>query len=173
MKLTIKLSICITNIIVLGLCANTFAQQVPTTKTIPQPPSERYNSGLGRLLTTEIERAKIDDLRFNVKPPEPPKIVQEVGPPQLQLDGISVRPDRPLGQRVTVWIDGRAYPENALPIGLSIVKNSSGEVMGINSKIGKGKTEFAKIGTLITRPQTADEAKALEQGAADASKAVK
>jgi hypothetical protein len=131
-------------------------------------PTERYGTGLGKLLTTESERVKIDNLRFNVKPPEPPKVAQEVGPPQLHLDGVSNRPDRPLGQRVTVWIDGRAYPENALPEGLSLVRTPSGEVTGMNSKVGKGKTEFAKIGTFITRPQTADEAKAAQNQSKEA-----
>ena len=168
MKLMSKSSYHLASIfILLSMSASAFTQQAPT------PPSERFSGGLGRLLTTEVERSKIDNLRFNVKPPEAPKVVQEVGPPQLHLDGVSVRPDRPIGQRVTVWIDGRAYPENALPQGLSIVKNGSGEVAGMSSKVGKGKTEVAKIGTFITRPQTADEAKALEQAAADASRVVK
>lgn len=141
-----------------NLCITSAWAQTAAIAPSAKPVQQHYGQGLGRLLTTEAERAKIDDLRFNIAPP-PPKQREEVGPPQLQIDGISQRPDRPPGQRVTVWIDGRAYPENALPQGLKLVRAANGEVTGITSQTGKNKTEFAKIGDVITRPQTADEAK--------------
>ena len=155
------------HLLALGLCAfGTFGAlaQSGTTQTA-SPAQQHYGRGLGKLLTSEAERAKIDDLRFNIAPP--PKPIQEAGPPQLHIDGITQRPDRPAGQRVTVWIDGRAYLENALPQGLKLVRAANGEVTGITSQIGKGKTEFAKIGDVITRPQTADEAQAAAQAIKD------
>ena len=141
--------------------------------------SNQYGVGLGKLLTTERERVKIDHLRFN-KAPEPSKkavkeVVKEVvkketpimveAPKPWRIDGISNRPNRPLGQRISVWIEGQVYPEDALPQGLSVVRNAAGEVIGLNSVVGKGTTEFAKIGDSITRPQTAEEAKAIEKSA--------
>lgn len=128
-----------------------------------------YGKGLGRLLTTEAERAKIDDLRFYVAPP--PKPVQDAGPALLQIDGVTMRPDRPIGQKVTVWIDGRPYLENALPPGLKLLKNANGEVTGMSSKIGKNKTAFAQIGAPIPRPQTTEEAEAERQAAENLLKA--
>jgi hypothetical protein len=124
----------------------------------------RYGTGLGRLLTTERERAKIDDIRFNVvaQIKAEKKEAAEGGSKLLHIDGVSYRPDRPAGQRVSVWINGRVYVENALPQGISLVRNAQGEVIGLNSLVSKGKTEFAKIGDDITRPQTAAEAQALE-----------
>jgi hypothetical protein len=117
---------------------------------------KRHGQGLGRLLTTEAERTKIDDQRFYAA--TPPKPVQQLGPAMLQIDGVTVRPDRPIGQQVTVWIDGRAYLENALPPGLKLQKNTNQEVTGMTSKIGKNKTAFAQIGASIPRPQTPEEA---------------
>jgi hypothetical protein len=144
---------------VIGLLssANGTAQSTLQPQAQPLPLPIRYGQGLGRLLTTEAERAKMDDLRFNIAPPPKPK--EETGPPQLQIDGISNRPDRPQGQRITIWLDGRAYLEQELPAGLKLVRSASGDITGLSSQIRKGKTEFAKIGDLITRPQTADEAK--------------
>lgn len=126
----------------------------------------RYSTGLGRLITSERERTKIDDLRFNVI--EQVKAAKEQvieGPKLLRIEGVTQRPDRPLGERTSVWINGRVYSENELPAGLNIVRNSKGEVIGLNSVVSKGKTEFAKIGDSITRPQSAAEAQALELAA--------
>jgi hypothetical protein len=124
----------------------------------------RYGTGLGRLLTTERERAKIDDIRFSVvaQIKAEKKEATEGGSKLLHIDGVSYRPDRPAGQRISVWINGRVYVENALPQGISLVRNAQGEVIGLNSLVSKGKTEFAKIGDDITRPQTAAEAQAIE-----------
>lgn len=131
----------------------------------------RYGTGLGRLLTSERERTKIDDLRFNVvEQVKAAKEEIEEGPKLLRIDGISHRPDRPVGQRTSIWIDGRVYAENELPYGLSIVRNSKGEVIGLNSVVSKGKTEFAKIGDDITRPQTPAEAQAIELAATQPKK---
>jgi hypothetical protein len=132
-----------------------------TTAQVTAP--TRYGKGLGRLLTTEAERTKIDDARFNVAPP--PKPVQDAGPAQLQIEGISLRPEQPAGRRVTIWIDGSPHLESDLPKGLSLVRNSSGEITGIRSQVSKGKSEFAKIGDMISRPQTDEEAKAQELAA--------
>ena len=89
----------------------------------------RYGSGLGRLLTTENERNKIDDLRFNVA--EPAKATKEElvdeSPKLLSIEGVTYRPDRPAGQRINIWISGRVYSENELPYGLSIVRNAKGD----------------------------------------------
>lgn len=127
----------------------------------------RYGSGLGRLLTSERERNKIDDLRFNVA--EPAKAAKEElvdeSPKLLSIEGVTYRPDRPAGQRINIWISGRVYAENELPYGLSIVRNAKGEVTGLNSVVSKGKVVFAKIGDDITRPQTAAEAQAIELAA--------
>jgi hypothetical protein len=125
----------------------------------------RYGKDLGRLLTSPSERLRLDDIRFNTPAlavvAEKPKV--EIEPPAvLSIGGISNRPDRPAGQRISVWINGRPFAESDLPPGLTLVRNASGEVIGMNSKIGNGKTEFAKIGDNITRPQTAEEAKAAE-----------
>ncbi len=131
----------------------------------------RYGTGLGRLLTSERERTKIDDLRFNVvEQVKAAKEEQEEGPKLLRIDGITQRPDRPAGQRTSVWINGNLYAENELPYGLTIARNAKGEVTGLNSVVSKGKTEFAKIGDDITRPQTAAEAKAIELAATQAKK---
>jgi len=117
----------------------------------------RYGTGLGRLLTSERERSKIDDVRFNVI--EQTKAVEE-GPKLLHIDGISHRPDRPKKERVTVWINGRPYAESDLPYGLTLVRNTKDEVIGVHSAVSKNKVEFAKIGDDVTRPQTAAEAEA-------------
>ena len=123
----------------------------------------RYGTGLGRLLTSERERTKIDDLRFSeIEQVKAAKEEQEEGPKLLHIDGITQRPDRPVGQRTSVWINGNLYAEKELPYGLTIVRNANGEVTGLNSVVSKGKTEFAKIGDDITRPQTAAEAQAIE-----------
>ena len=134
----------------------------------------RYGTGLGRLLTSERERSKIDDLRFKaVNPIVAAKVeMADEGPQLLRIDGVSHRPDRPAGQRTSVWISGRVYAENELPYGLSIVRNAKGEVIGLNSVVSKGKTEFAKIGDDITRPQTAAEAKTIELAATQPKKPV-
>jgi hypothetical protein len=126
----------------------------------------RYGTGLGRLLTSERERTKLDDLRFNVvEQVKAAKAEQEEGPKLLHIDGITQRPDRPARQRTSVWINGNPYAEKELPYGLTIVRSASGEVTGLNSVVSKGKTEFAKIGDDITRPQTAAEAQAIELAA--------
>jgi hypothetical protein len=129
----------------------------------------QYGAGLGKLLTTERERVKIDNLRFNNTTPEPVKVQDKeeapifVAPPKpWQIEGISHRPSRPLGQRTSIWIDGQVYTEDELPKGLSIVRNAQGEVIGLNSVVSKNRVEFAKIGDSITRPQTEDEAKVIE-----------
>lgn len=139
---------------------------------------KRYGSGLGKLLTTERERIKIDNLRFNIAPEavkvvavkaaEPVKVAE--APKPWRIDGISNRPNRPLGQRISVWLDGQVYSESDLPQGLSIVRNAQGEVVGLNSIVSKGKVEFANIGDSINRPQTAEEAKAIELAAKPAVK---
>lgn len=154
----------------LGGVHSAFAQTPQPSATSPAAAKNlgqtRYGTGLGRLLTSERERAKIDDLRFNVI--EQVKAAKEEiaeGPKLLHIDGISQRPDRPVGQRTSVWINGRVYAENELPAGLSFVRNSKGEITGLNSVVSKGKTEFAKIGDDITRPQTAAEALAIELAA--------
>jgi hypothetical protein len=143
--------------------------------SIAQPKNagqNQYGAGLGKLLTTERERIKIDNLRFNNNTPEPFKVQEKeeapvyVEPPKpWHIEGISNRPSRPVGQRISVWIDGQVYTEDELPKGLSIVRNAQGEVIGLNSVVSKGKIEFAKIGDSITRPQTAEEAKAIELAA--------
>lgn len=187
LSLTAKL----TSLIIAGCLLSTLAPaQAPTAPkavTPPTPPTAppalavapyapaaqlHFGQGLGRLLTTEAERTAIDAQRFNTAPPPPPppKPIAEVGPPQLYIDGVTMRPDRPIGQRVTVWIDGRAYLENALPRGLQLVKNANGEVTGMTSKTGKNKTEFAQIGNMISRPQTPEEAEAEKQAAQEADK---
>ena len=131
----------------------------------------RYGTGLGRLLTSERERTKIDDLRFYVvEQVKAAKEEQEEGPKLLHIDGITQRPDRPAGQRTSVWINGNLYAEKELPYGLTIVRNANGEVTGLNSVVSKGKTEFAKIGDDITRPQTAAEAQAIELAATQPKK---
>jgi hypothetical protein len=153
--------------------AQTPAAAAPQTqaKNIGQ---NRYGTGLGRLLTSERERTKIDDLRFNVV--EQAKAVKEEAaaieeaPKLLHIDGITQRPDRPVGQRISVWINGRVYAEDELPYGLSVARNAKGEVMGLNSAVSKGKTEFAKIGDDITRPQTAAESQAIELAAIQSKK---
>jgi hypothetical protein len=129
----------------------------------------RYGTGLGRLLTSERERSKIDDVRFNVI--EQIK-VEEEGPKLLHIDGVSNRPDRPKGQRISVWINGRPYAESDLPQGLTLVRNAKDEVIGINSIVSKGKTEFAKIGEDVTRPQTPAEAEAAALAAARATQKI-
>ncbi len=131
----------------------------------------RYGIGLGRLLTSERERTRIDDLRFNVA--EQTKAAKEEvdeGPKLLRIDGITQRPDRPVGQRTSVWINGKVYGESELPYGLSIVRNAKGDVTGLNSVVSKGKTEFAKIGDEITRPQTPAELQAMELSTAQPKK---
>jgi hypothetical protein len=126
----------------------------------------RYGTGLGRLLTSERERTKIDDLRFKVaEQVKAAKEAQEEAPKLLHINGITQRPDRPAGQRTSVWINGRVYAENELPYGLTIVRSASGEVTGLNSVVSKGNAEFAKIGDYITRPQAAAEAQAIELAA--------
>ncbi len=131
----------------------------------------RYGTGLGRLLTSERERTKIDDLRFNVvEQVKAAKEEADEGPKLLHIDGITQRPDRPAGQRISVWINGNLYAENELPYGLTIARNAKGEVTGLNSVVSKGKTEFAKIGDDITRPQTAAEAQAIELAATQPKK---
>lgn len=131
----------------------------------------RYGTGLGRLLTSERERIKIDDLRFNVVAQvKAAKEETDEDPKLLHIDGITQRPDRPAGQRISVWINGRVYAESELPYGLTIVRSASGAVTGLNSVLSKGKTEFAKIGDDITRPQTAAEAQAIELAAAQPKK---
>ena len=134
----------------------------------------RYGTGLGRLLTSERERTKIDDLRFSeiqqVKAAKEEQEEQTEGPKLLHIDGITQRPDRPAGQRTSVWINGNLYAEKELPYGLTIVRSASGEVIGLNSVMSKGKTEFAKIGDDITRPQTAAEAQAIELAATQPKK---
>jgi hypothetical protein len=132
----------------------------------------QYGIGLGKLLTTERERVKIDNLRFNIAPAPVKVQAKEVETPVYieppkpwRIEGISNRPSRPPGQRVSVWIEGQVYTEEELPKGLSIVRNSQGEVIGLNSIVSKSKVEFAKIGDSITRPQTAEEAKAIELAA--------
>jgi hypothetical protein len=156
----------------LALCAS--SQTTGPSATSAQAKNlgqTRYGTGLGRLLTSERERAKIDDLRFNVV--EQAKAVKEEadeGPKLLHINGITQRPDRPAGQRVSVWINGRVYAENELPYGLTVVRDGRGEVTGLSSVVSKGKTEFAKIGDDITRPQTAAEAQAIELAAAQPKK---
>jgi len=131
----------------------------------------RYGTGLGRLLTSERERAKIDDLRFNVvEQVKAAKEEAEEGPKLLHIDGITQRPDRPVGQRVSVWINGKVYAENELPYGLTIVRNVKGEVTGLNSVVSKGKIEFAKIGDDIPRPQTVAEIQATERAVTQSKK---
>ncbi len=154
----------------LGLMLSAFGQTAeqpsPNAAQTRNLGQTRYGTGLGRLLTSERERTKIDDLRFNVV--EQVKAAKEEvdeGPKLLHLDGITQRPDRPVGQRTSVWINGRVYAENELPYGLTIVRNTQGEVAGMNSVVSKGKTEFAKIGDDITRPQTPAEAQAIELAA--------
>lgn len=146
---------------------------------LPQPTSAqtRYGTGLGRLLTTEQERTRIDNRRFNVvEAVKETKTYIETAPDLLLIEGLTYRPDRPEGQRVSIWINGQVYAENALPAGLRLVRNSKGEVIGLNSVVAKGKTEFAKIGDSITRPQTTSEAQAAqaaEQAQKQADKPVK
>ncbi|MDI9334854.1 MAG: hypothetical protein QM533_10810 [Cytophagales bacterium] len=135
----------------------------------------RYGLGLGRLLTTESERSRIDDNRFNVKAvaliEAKIKTAVEVEVPSvLRIEGLSHRPDRPAGQRISVWINGKPFAEASLPYGLSLVRNNKGEIIGMNSVVAKGKTEFAKIGDSLTRPQTLEEAKA-ERAAGQAAAA--
>jgi hypothetical protein len=123
----------------------------------------RYGKGLGRLLTSESERTRIDQMRFHtaaVVTAAPTKEKVEEAPVRLSIEGITNRPSRPAGQRINIWINGKPYAESDLPQGLSLVRSASGEVMGVNSLVGNGKTEFAKIGDSITRPQTPEEAKA-------------
>ncbi len=119
----------------------------------------RYGVGLGHLITTEAERKKMDDARFHILPPV---VIKEATPTHQtwHLDGVTSRPDQPLGQRVTLWIDGRPYRELELPKGLSLVRDARGKVMGVKSITGKNKIEFAKIGDSITRPETEQEARA-------------
>lgn len=142
-------------------CALTYSQSYaqPDPALAPNQPAsqQRYGQGLGRLLTTEQERTKLDDIRFNVAPPSAP--IKAEPPAQWHIDGITNRPDRPEGQRITVWIDGKAHLENALPYGLKLVKDTNGQVKGVESKVSQNKTEFAHIGDAISRPQTPDEAK--------------
>ncbi len=132
----------------------------------------RYGTGLGSLLTSERERTKIDDVRFNVVEQVKAAKAEQVESPKLvlRIDGITQRPDRPAGQRTSVWINGNLYAENELPYGLTIARNAKGEVTGLNSVVSKGKTEFAKIGDDITRPQTAAEAQAIELAATQPKK---
>lgn len=125
--------------------------------------NKQYGLGLGRLLTSEFERGKLDEVRFNKT--APPAVYE--GPPQLNIDGITQRPGQPKGKDITVWIDRRAYLESELPSGLSLVRDASGKVIGLNSKQGNNKIEFAKIGEAISRPQTPEEAKAIAQAALD------
>jgi hypothetical protein len=125
--------------------------------------SKSYGQGLGRLITTEFERAKLDEARFNVAPP---KIYE--GPPQLEIQGISQRPGRPKGQDITIWIDRRAYAERELPTGLKLVRDKNGEITGMTSRQPSGKLEFAKIGDFISRPQTKEEASAQAQAELEA-----
>jgi hypothetical protein len=165
-------------LIMVGCLGSTLvAAQTPTAPpalaVAPYAPASQlhFGQGLGRLLTTESERTALDAQRFNTAPPPPPKRIVEAGPPQLHINGVTMRPDRPPGQRVTVWIDGHAYLENALPPGLQLVKNTRGEVTGMTSKTGKNKTEFAPIGNMISRPQTPEEAEAEKQAAQEALKA--
>jgi hypothetical protein len=163
-----------------------YLYQISSAQTTPemavtsvQPPQRnmgqtRYGTGLGKLLTTERERVKIDNLRFNNVPDPTPKttaqeIVIEV-PMLWHIDGISHRPNRPPMQRTSVWINGRVYAEDELPHGLSMVRNETGLVIGLNSVVSKNKTEFAKIGEDITRPQTAAEAQAIDFAATLARK---
>lgn len=148
---------------------HTFAQTPATTSLQVQAKNigqNRYGTGLGRLLTSERERTKIDDLRFNVvgqaKAAKEEAVAIEEAPQLLHIDGITLRPNRPEGQRISVWINGRVYAEDELPYGLTVARNAKGEVTGLNSVVSKGKTEFAKIGDDITRPQTAAEAQAIE-----------
>lgn len=129
----------------------------------------RYGTGMGRLLTSEPERVKLDNLRFNIAPPElakaaPKEEVAPIAEPPVRwrIDGVSNRPNRPAGQRISIWIDGQVYAESELPQGLSLVRNAQGEITGLNSAVSKGKIEFSRIGDLITRPQTAEEGKAIE-----------
>lgn len=134
----------------------------------------RYSKGLGRLLTSERERMRVDDARFNILAPQTVAEVKaqvQEAPPLLRIEGITNRPDRPIGQRTTIWINGRSYTETELPKGLTFVRNSAGEITGINSVLAKGKTEFAKIGDDIARPQTAEEARAIEMAEIAAKKA--
>ncbi len=156
----------IVGIAVTWLC---LSQALPSLAQPKNPGQNQYGAGLGKLLTTERERLKIDNLRFNNNTPEPVKVQEKealpaiVLPPQRWLiEGVSHRPSRPAGQRTSIWIDGQVYTEEELPKGLSLVRNTQGEVIGLNSVVSKGKTEFAKIGDSITRPQTAEEAKAIE-----------
>lgn len=125
--------------------------------------AKSHGQGLGRLLTTEFERARLDEVRFNVKPPKPYE-----GPPQLLIEGITHRPGMPKGQDLTIWIDRRAYQERELPAGLKLVRDKNGEVKGMTSRQGNGKLEFAKIGDFISRPQTPEEAQALAQAEQEA-----
>jgi hypothetical protein len=169
-------------LLVLAICIH----QVSSAQTAPEPPAgagqplqrnigqTRYGTGLGKLLTTERERVKIDNMRFNSAPEPTPKtatqeVVVEV-PMLWHIDGISHRPNRPLLQRTSVWINGRVYAEDELPHGLSMVRNATGLVIGLNSVVSKNKTEFAKIGEDITRPQTAAEAQAIDFAATLARK---
>ncbi len=149
--------------------------QVDTTRQQPLPTAGqvRYGTGLGRLLTSESERTKFDNARFNI-------VTEEVNaaqekpvirlPQKYHIDGITERPERPAGLRTNVWLDGNPYAEADLPQGLSFVRNQAGEVIGMNSIVSKGKVEFAKIGDDITRPQTAEEAQAIEAAALAAKK---
>jgi hypothetical protein len=157
------------DLVAIWLC---FCLALPSFAQPKNPGQNQYGAGLGKLLTTERERVKIDNLRFNNSTPEPVKVQEKeeapviVAPPQrLLIEGVSQRPSRPAGQRTSIWIDGQVYTEDELPKGLSIVRNSQGEVIGLNSVVSKGKIEFAKIGDSITRPQTAEEAKAIELAA--------
>ncbi len=137
--------------------ASALSQTEPTAK------KQHYGQGLGRLFTTEAERTRLDELRFNVAPPK----VYE-GPPQLEIQGITMRPGMPKGQEITVWIDRRAYLERELPDGLKLVRDKNGEVTGITSRQPGGKLAFAKIGDFISRPETKEEARALQQAELEA-----
>jgi hypothetical protein len=123
---------------------------------VSKPAVKRYGQGLGRLLTTETERAKLDELRFNVAPPK-----TYDGPAQLEIQGLTERPGLPKGQSITIWIDRRPYFERDLPDGLKLVRDKNGTVTGITSRQPGGKLELAKIGDFISRPQTKEEAQAL------------
>ena len=135
-----------------------------------------YGQGLGRLLTTESERARFDEIRFSIAPtPKAAATAEDVisEPSMLHIQGLTQRPDMPIGKRYTIWIDGKPYQENELPFGLRLKRDKDGSVLGIESKVDKDKTEFAHIGDTITRPQSPEEAKALKQKADEAAAALK
>jgi hypothetical protein len=122
--------------------------------------AKSYGQGLGRLLTTESERARLDEFRFN---PFSASGNADTLPPQMHIEGMTVRAEQPIGSRITIWIDGRPYLERDLPQGLKLRKSKNGEVLGVESRVKADEIEFARIGDKITRPQTAQEAKALAE----------